>query len=63
MGPRVAGGMLDYFNQVLIQICLKEINEGHWGCLVLAGDQGGKYKRKNKDFLAGIKTFKLLTFI
>lgn len=63
MGSRVTGGVLNDFNQVLIQICFKEIDEG--GSLGVSGhkgDQGGENKREI-NFLAGIKTFKRITFI
>ena len=57
VGSRLGGWMLDYFNQILIQICLKE---GHHGCLVLVGR---RKQKENEFFLADIKICLLLTFI
>lgn len=51
VGSRVAGGMLDYFDQVLVQIYLKEIDEEEsLGVFSPRGDQGGENKRKIKTF-------------
>lgn len=60
MGSRVAGWMLDYFNQVISQICLKETGESDEGGVSVLGGGG---RKGNKYFMDDIKTCLLLTFI